>query len=569
MNKHLSADIRVPIEENNLAIRRIESLCIKCGQCRDVCKKAISVGEHFDLRKTNDMAICIQCGQCANICPTGSIVEIQDFMKVKQYINDPKKKVVFLTSPSVRVGIGESFGKKAGDYLEKEMVGSLRQLGADYVFDTTFAADLTIMEEASELIDRVIHHKPLPQFTSCCPAWVKFVETYYSHLLPNISTSKSPISMFGPTIKTYFAKKEGIDSSDIITVALTPCTAKKFEIQRDEMQSAGEVLQIENMRDTDLVITTKELANWMKAENIDLDHIVPSDFDQLMKRGSGAGVIFGNTGGVMEAALRTAYCLLTNTEPPKDYLDMSVLRGLDGIKKAEVTIGDITLKAAVIHGLDNARKFLDDLNKSGEHYDFVEVMTCRGGCIGGGGQPKRLDANMDDVRNSRIQGLYEKDANMKVRYSHDNPDIKQIYKEFFGAPLSELAEKLLHTTYHSSESDLGEDAKKYEVDYQTTLSHIHTNEADSVRYKCSICGYIYEGDIIKESDDYICPVCFVPKEMFEKIEGGEEVMEENTSAAIRYKCTICGYIYEGDITKESDDYQCPICFVPKDMFELM
>lgn len=306
MSKHLSIDVRVPIEDGNPAIRRIESLCIKCGQCRDVCEKQISVGHHYNLLKTEDTAICIHCGQCANVCPTGAITEIQDWMEVREVIRHTNKKVVAITSPSVRVGLGEEFGMQAGTYVEEQMVGSLRALGIDYVFDTTFAADLTIMEEASELIHRIQNQKPLPQFTSCCPAWVKFAETYYPDLLPNISTSKSPISMFAPTIKTYFAKKENLNPKDIYVVALTPCTAKKFEITRDEMSDASSYHKNEHTQDCDKVITTRELANWLKAENLDLNTIIPSDYDSLMPRGSGAGIIFGNTGGVMEAAIRSA-----------------------------------------------------------------------------------------------------------------------------------------------------------------------------------------------------------------------------------------------------------------------
>lgn len=554
MSKHENVEIRVPVELGNPSIKRIESLCIRCGKCRDVCCKDISVGQHYDLLKTEDTAICIHCGQCVNVCPTGSLVEVQDFMKVHKEIQNPQKKVVFMTSPSVRVALGEAFGKQPGAYLEAKMVGCLRALGADYVFDTTFAADLTIMEEASELIDRIIHQKPLPQFTSCCPAWVKFVETYYPEHLPNLSTAKSPIGMFGPTIKEYFAKQENIAREDIVTVALTPCTAKKFEIAREEIQ------------DVDYVITTKELANWLKAENMDIDAVADSDFDQLMKRGSGAGIIFGNTGGVMEAALRSAYYFLTKESPPEDFFDIKRIRNMDGIKTATLTIHDLSLKVAVIHGTDNARRFIDEMQTNNEHYDFVEVMTCRGGCIGGGGQPKQLDKDMDDIRKARIQGLAEKDANVKIRLSHENPDIKQIYETFYGKPLSEQAEALLHTTYHARD-DLHEDPKNYASQYQTILQEIIKKPTSNIKYKCSICGYIYEGDITKEADDYTCPICFVPKELFEIVSPDQEKTESASSNLVRYKCTICGYIYEGDLTQEPDDYKCPICFVPKDMFE--
>lgn len=563
MSKHLAVDIRVPIEADNPAILRTESLCIRCGQCRDVCKKQISVGGHYDLLKTEDTAICIHCGQCANVCPTGAITERQDFMEVEQIIHSQHKKVVAITSPSVRVALGEEFGLDAGSYVEEQMVASLRALGIDYVFDTTFAADLTIMEEASELIDRITTGKPLPQFTSCCPAWVKFAETYYPEILPNISTSKSPISMFAPTIKTYFAKKEGIAPEDLYIVALTPCTAKKFEIIRDELQDVSSYYEKEPAYDCDKVVTTRELANWLRARNIDFASLKPSAYDSLMPRGSGAGIIFGNSGGVMEAALRSAYYFLTGEQPGDDLLKLTSVRGLQGVKDAKLTINQIPLHVAVVHGTDHARRFLAHLKTSGEHYDFVEVMTCPGGCIGGGGQPKHIGEDMDAVREKRIAALYDKDANISLRNSHDNPHIKALYDEFYQTPLSELAEKLLHTSYHVRE-DLHEDPAIYVDSYQETTHEKESGNPSDIRYKCTICGYIYEGDITKESDDYTCPICTVPKEMFEKI---EEPAEVETKEGIRYKCTICGYIYEGDITKESDDYTCPICTVPKEMFE--
>ena len=568
MSKHLSIDVRVPIEAGNPAIRRIESLCIKCGQCKEVCQKQISVGHHYDLLKTEDTAICIHCGQCANVCPTGAITEVQDWMDVRDIVKHSNKKVVAITSPSVRVGLGEEFGMDAGSYVEEQMVGSLRALGIDYVFDTTFAADLTIMEEASELIDRITNHKPLPQFTSCCPAWVKFVETYYPDLLPNISTSKSPISMFAPTIKTYFAKKENIDPEDIYIVALTPCTAKKFEITREEMSDASKVHGKVQTQDCDKVITTRELANWLRAENLDLNTVEKSEYDSLMPRGSGAGIIFGNTGGVMEAAIRSAYYFLTKEEPANDLLQLEAVRGMDGVRSASLTIAGLPIKVAVVHGTDNARCFLHHLKESGEHYDFVEVMTCRGGCIGGGGQPKHIGEDLDMIRKKRIASLYEKDSAITLRNSHDNPHIQQVYNEFYTEPLSPLAKQLLHTSYHVRK-DLNEDPAVYEDQFQKAEEETQEAANTGVRYRCTICGYIYEGDITKESDDYKCPICTVPKEMFEKVEEPpvEEPVQE--TSGVRYRCTICGYIYEGDITKESDDYKCPICTVPKEMFELV
>lgn len=321
MSKHLSPDIRVPIEPDNPSIKRNEATCIKCGQCKNICAGAISVLGHYDLSKTGDRAICINCGQCANVCPVGSLTEQYEYDKVEQAVKNHEKVVIVSTSPSVRVALGEEFGMADGSFVEGKMIALLKALGVNYVLDTNFSADLTILEEASELIERITTGtKPLPQYTSCCPAWVKFAETYYPEILPNISTAKSPIGMQGPTIKTYFAKKMGIDPKNIVNVALTPCTAKKFEIRRDEMKAAGTYLEsqgvltaseAENMRDMDHVITTRELAMWAKEQKIDFQNLEDAGFDRLMGEGSGAGVIFGNTGGVMEAAVRTAYEYIT------------------------------------------------------------------------------------------------------------------------------------------------------------------------------------------------------------------------------------------------------------------
>lgn len=513
MSKHLSVDVRVPIESNNPAIRRIESLCIRCGQCRDVCNKQISVGEHYDLLKCNDVAICIHCGQCANVCPTGAIHEVQNYMPVAHIINEGKKRVVAITSPSVRVALGEEFGMDAGSYVEEQMVGCLRALGIHYVFDTTFAADLTIMEEASELVERIQSGKKLPQFTSCCPAWVKFVETYYPELLEHLSTSKSPISMFAPTIKTYFAQKEGIEPKDIYLVAITPCTAKKFEITREEMQDASRYYNDQAYPDCDCVVTTRELGNWLRAHNLDLANVKPSEFDKLMPRGSGAGIIFGNTGGVMEAAIRSAYYFITKQEPKEDLLSLEAVRGMAGVRSTSLSICDIPLHVAVVHGTDNARRFIAHIKESKEHYDFVEVMTCPGGCIGGGGLPKHVQEDMQAIRKKRVASLYAKDQSVAIRNSHDNPAIKAVCSQLYGKPLSDIAQALLHTTY-AQRDDLHEPCDRYANQYQKQQEQ----QTTPVRYRCQICGYIYEGDITKESDDYTCPICNVPKDMFIKIE---------------------------------------------------
>lgn len=457
---HQFTEIRIPIEPDNPSIRRNEALCIKCGQCRRTCEEEIGVGKLYSLERTNGKAICIHCGQCANVCPVNSITETYEYEEVKEAIHDPEKIVIFNTSPSVRVGLGEEFGMPAGSFVEGGMVAALRKLGADYVLDTNFAADLTIMEEASELAQRITEKsKPLPQFTSCCPAWVKFVETFYPELMPHISSVKSPIGMQGPTVKTYFAKNREIDPRKIVNVAVTPCTAKKFEIRRDEMNDSAEFTGIQDLRDMDYVITTRELAKWMREENLKLEDVGISEYDDLMGEASGAGVIFGNTGGVMEAAARTAYYLLTGENPPEDFLNLRPVRGMDGIREAEVHIGEVPLRLAVIHGTENARQFLDKWKDGNAPYDFVEVMTCRGGCIGGGGQPKTEIPMTDEIRQARIASLYTKDAGMQLRSSHENPEIKKLYKEFYGTPLSELAEKMLHTAYWDRSADLGPKGK--------------------------------------------------------------------------------------------------------------
>ena len=456
MSKHLSPEIRVPIEKDNVSIQRFEEKCVKCGQCRDICKDYITVLGHYDLEKTNDVAICVNCGQCANVCPVESITETFEFGEVMMAVNDPEKIVVVSTSPSVRVGLGEEFGMPDGSFVEGKMIALLRKLGVDYVLDTAFAADLTIVEEASELVERVTKNtKPLPQFTSCCPAWVKFVETYYPEMKDNLSTAKSPIGMQGPTIKTYFAKKMGIDPSKIVNVCLTPCTAKKFEIRRDEMKAAGEYLGVEGMRDMDLCITTRELAKWAKIKKIDFASLEDGSYDSFMGQASGAGVIFGNTGGVMEAAVRTAYEYITKEEAPAVLFDLQPVRGMEGVREASLQVGDLTVNVAVIYGTGNARKVIEQLKNGEKEYHFIEVMTCPGGCIGGGGQPKDKSFKGDELRKSRIANLYKRDQNLAVRKSHENEEIKALYEEFYKEPLSELAEKMLHTFYVDRSSDLG------------------------------------------------------------------------------------------------------------------
>ena len=575
MGKHLSESIRVPIEADNPAIRRIENLCIKCGQCRDICRDYISVLGYYDLSKTNDTAVCIHCGQCANVCPVSSITEKPEMDAVIAAAKDPDKVLIVSTSPSVRVSLGEAFGMQRGSFVEGKMIALLRKLGADYVLDTNFAADMTIVEEASELVERITtHNKPLPQFTSCCPAWVKFAEIYYPELLPNISSAKSPIGMQGPTIKTYFAKKMGIDPKKIVNVALTPCTAKKFEIRRGEMNASARYLDLPGLRDMDHVITTRELADWAKKAGIDFSSLEDSKFDKLMGEASGAGVIFGNTGGVMEAAVRTAYEFVTHEPAPKELYTLEPVRGMQEIREAAVEIGTLCLQLAVIYGTSNVRRFLSMAKESGKHYDFIEVMTCPGGCIGGGGQPKADVEERRTMVDSRIESLYKRDAQMKLRKSHENPELKQLYEEFYRKPLSPIAEEMLHTSYTDRSGLLGEDAGKYKTlltfdvdgaeakngaaaffgeetgknarsegtgDYE----EVTTPGSATRKWKCRVCGYIYEGD----NPPAECPICHMDSSYFDPVK--------------KWKCRICGYICE-DVNPPAE---CPICHKDSSYFD--
>ena len=523
--KHMSLDVRVPIEDDNPSIVRDEEKCIKCGMCKNICTQDIGVHGTYTFDETDGKAVCIHCGQCANVCPVNSITERYEYRDIREAVKDPDKIVIVSTSPSVRVGLGEEFGMEDGAFVEGKMVALLRSLGVDYVLDTNFAADLTIVEEASELIERVTKKdRPLPQFTSCCPAWIKFAEIYYPELLPNISTAKSPIGMQGSTIKTYFAKKMGLDPTKIVNVALTPCVAKKYEIRRDEMCDAAEYYGNPDLRDMDFVMTTRELALWAKEEKIDFVGLKDSAYDDIMGKGSGAGVIFGNTGGVMEAALRTAYEYITGEMAPEQLYELEPVRGYDGIREADLKIKDLELHVAVVYGTENARKMIERVKQGQKQYHFIEVMTCPGGCIGGGGQPKDVMKDANQVRKARIASLYQRDTEMSLRKSHENPEIKQIYEEFYGRPLSEMAEKMLHTSYEDKsmtikrkENNKNEDNRE---DYQKESSQKENHQKGSgkmAKWKCKICGYIYEGEELPA--DFVCPLCKQPASSFEPVEG--------------------------------------------------
>ena len=456
MSIHENSDVRVPINEDSKSITRNNEQCILCGNCRSTCKYSQGVYGNYTLEETNDCAICIDCGQCAQVCPTGAICEVKDYRKVKQLMKNPHYTFVFQTAPSVRVALGEEFGLEVGCFVQEQMVTALRKLGATYVFDTTYGADLTVMEEANELLERLEMEERTPMFTSCCPAWVQFVEYFYPEFIPNLSTCKSPISMEGTLIKTYFAEHKKINPETIISIAITPCTAKKAEIKREELKVLDN-----SLFPVDFVITTHELACWLKEEKIDFVNLEHTHYDTFLADTTGAGLIFGATGGVMEATLRTLYFYITGEKMPR--LELESIRGLEGIKEAQIKIGDIELKTAVITGTQNAHQFLKLLKKGDIHYDFVEVMACLGGCALGGGQPKLRHAESFDSKEKRIHALYEKDRVSSKRCSYENLEIQKLYTTYFKKPGSPFALKLLHTSYTSKEKLLKQSVKESRI----------------------------------------------------------------------------------------------------------
>ncbi|MHB1000935.1 MAG: NADH-dependent [FeFe] hydrogenase, group A6 [Armatimonadota bacterium] len=454
-----------PIDDSSPSIVRNPEKCILCQRCMRVCHDMQSVGGLSASNRGWDTtiepamgssmsdAVCVYCGQCINRCPTGALTEKSYIKEVWAAISDPNKHVVVQTAPAVRAAIGEEFGMPAGSRVTGKMVTGLRMLGFDKIFDTDFTADLTIMEEGTELINRVKTGGVLPQITSCSPGWIKFIEHFYPELLPHLSTCKSPQQMFGALAKTYYAEKAEIDPKDIVVVSVMPCTAKKFECERPELADSG-------FQDVDYVLTTREAAAMMKEAGIDLSKLADSEFDLPLGMSTGAAVIFGNTGGVMEAALRTAYAVLTGHELGD--VNIQAVRGMEGVREAEVAVDDvINLKAAVAHGLSNAREILEGI-KSGRFadYHFIEVMCCPGGCIGGGGQPYPTS---EEIRKKRIEAIYNEDAAMTLRKSHENPAVITLYKEFLGEPLGHKSHELLHTDYTPRGTKIGEKSVKIEI----------------------------------------------------------------------------------------------------------
>ncbi len=437
-----------PIDDLSPSVVRDNSKCIMCTRCVAACEKqtigaigpknrgyAKTIGSPFDVSLA--YTSCVNCGQCVVACPVGALYEKSNVADVWGAIVDPTKQVVFFTAPSVRATLGEAFGLPVGTNVEGKMVAAIKQLGDVKCFNMDTTADLTIMEEANELVSRIKSGGTTPMFTSCCPGWIKFCEHYYPEFLPNLSTCKSPQEMFSAVLKSYYCEKNGIKPEDLYVVSVIPCTAKKFEVTRDELGHY-----------TDCAITTRELAKMIKEAGIDFANLADGEYDDPFGLASGAGAIFGATGGVMEAALRTAANVLGDDDEP---IVFNEVRGIQGLKEAEFTLAGKHLKVAVASGLSNARKIIEDIKSGKMDYAFVEVMACPGGCINGGGQPYVHDEirNNVDLKTLRAQALYDYDRDSAVRCSHENAAVEMLYKDYFGKPNSHKAHKLLHTSYEA------------------------------------------------------------------------------------------------------------------------
>lgn len=448
-------------EDTSPAIIREVDKCIMCRRCETMCNEVQTVGVLSAINRgfkavvapafemNLDHSVCTYCGQCVAVCPTGALTEVDETSKVIRALSDPTKTVIVQTAPAVRAALGEEFGMEPGTLVTGKLVAALRRLGFDRVFDTDFAADLTIMEEGTELLNRLSRYLAgdkdvkLPILTSCCPAWVKFFEHQFPDMLDIPSTARSPQQMFGAIAKTYFAEQMGIKREDLVVVSVMPCVAKKYECGRDEFKTNGNP-------DVDYAITTRELAGLIKLSNIDFNSLPIEEFDLPLGESSGAGVIFGTTGGVIEAAVRTAYELHTKKELPR--LDFDELRGMEGIREATIDFDGLPIRIGIAHGLGNARKLLEDIRAGKSQFHAIEIMSCPGGCIGGGGQPYHHgDAS---ILKKRQKAIYEEDKNKAIRKSHENPYIVELYEKFLGEPMSEKAHHLLHTHYFDRASKI-------------------------------------------------------------------------------------------------------------------
>lgn len=441
-------------EDTSPAIIRDVDKCIMCRRCEMMCNEVQTVGVLSAINRgfnavvspafemNLDHSVCTYCGQCVAVCPTGALTEVDQTAQVVKALSDPSKTVIVQTAPAVRAALGEEFGMEPGTLVTGKLAASLRRLGFDYVFDTDFAADLTIMEEGTEMLNRLTRFLEgdrsvkLPILTSCCPAWVKFFEHQFPQLKDIPSTARSPQQMFGSIAKTYFAEKMGVKRDDLVVVSIMPCVAKKYECGRDEFK-------VNDNPDVDYAITTRELAGLIKLANINFNRLPNEEFDLPLGESTGAGVIFGTTGGVIEAAVRTAYELYTKKPLPR--VDFNELRGMDGIRQATIDFGGFPLKIGIAHGLGNARRLLEKIESGESEFHAIEIMSCPGGCIGGGGQPYH-HGNAEILKKRQI-AIYQEDSNKKIRKSHENPYIIQLYEEFLGKPLSEKAHHLLHTEY--------------------------------------------------------------------------------------------------------------------------
>ncbi|MBK5242025.1 NADH-dependent [FeFe] hydrogenase, group A6 [Clostridium sp.] len=441
------------LDDSSCSVVRDSEKCILCGRCIATCGNVQTVhainfsSRGFDTKVSTSYdrplgeSLCINCGQCILACPVGALHEKESIKPVWKALENPNKYVVVQTAPAVRVALGEEFGMPIGSRVTGKMTSALRRMGFDKVFDTDFGADLTIMEEGTELLTRLGNGQNLPLMTSCCSGWVKFVEHNFPDLIPNLSTCKSPSEMEGALIKSYFAEKFGVEAKDIVVVSIMPCVAKKFEGAREELSNNG-------MQDVDYVLSTRELAQMIKEANIDFVKLKDEEFDDPFGQSTGASVIFGATGGVTEAALRTVFELLAGKE--LEQIEFSAVRGLTGIKEATIELPDgRNITAAVAHGLGNARKLLGLVRSGEKHYDFIEAMACPGGCVNGGGQPIVNSQIREEINISgqRAKAIYDEDKSLPIRKSHKNPHITKIYEEFLGEPNGHLSHKLLHTTY--------------------------------------------------------------------------------------------------------------------------